>query len=939
MVDVKHNQTVEKNQLPLLNCSLIIREDYFEQIDKLFDTTKCIVIQAASGLGKTILAEQYAHRATNQKKTYFVHWFNAGSHEKLVINYLIELNRQLALFENLKSVESNQLLINKINNHIKSKADTKYLFIFDNIENTPEYLSLFVNIVRNLPDNVKIIVLTRESELEFLREFEFQSIELKLFNKSEATQLLYNLIGEKLNESNNLESIIKASCNNNNNEFVPYKFKNIISFIKYFQNEQTLEDLIERINAEGYFQLRSILLEHLKANCHCEYEIIKCLAFIEADFISLDFLLKLTNLKREEIEKAIKTLDMLSIIEFLDENRQFLSINRQTQDELLIFVEKKSNIPALKTVYEMLLNTFILNLEGQTNELSQNITRCVLHLTRFLEKFVKFGFKDVDHLKKEEILCDRVTEIFENMKCFGRALEFKMKSLDLIRKIHNESNLMIADKLHGIGVSYLNMGIYKTAIDYLKESLELKIKLLDENHASIADSLNCIGNCYSYLNNSTKCLEYLNKALEMKMKILKPLNPSFADILNDIGSACHNFGQYKKGIEYLNKCLEIKQQIYEANHTSIGETLNSIGLCYQDLGEYELAHKNYTKAIEIYSQSKQANNSNIGKVFNNLGNNYVHLGNYKKSIECYNKAIDIFNELYEPTNTRIAETLNNIGLNYYYLGEYRSSAEYLNNSLKLKLKIYSENHPSIANTLNNLGLNFFNLGEFKVSNEYFFKTLNIYFKVYDINHPRIADTLNNIAISFTNFGEYKVSIEYLNRALEIKNKIYEPDHPSIAESLNNIGLNYFHLGEFSNSINYFNRALEIFKKVYTNDHPSLAEAIGNIGFNYFGLDENEKAIEYLKKSLEIKQKVYEPYHPSIGETMYRIAIVYLTFGDHKSSYEYLKKSYEINLKVFEPNHPKIKHTKMMLENLKLYLDINQNDIQLKHNISTACAIS
>jgi molecular chaperone DnaK len=76
MVDFKANQTIERNRTPLLNRSSIKREDYFEKIDKLFDTTKCIVIQASSGLTEAeiqrMIKEAEANAVADKERKEFI---------------------------------------------------------------------------------------------------------------------------------------------------------------------------------------------------------------------------------------------------------------------------------------------------------------------------------------------------------------------------------------------------------------------------------------------------------------------------------------------------------------------------------------------------------------------------------------------------------------------------------------------------------------------------------------------------------------------------------------------------------------------------------------------------------------------------------------------------------------------------------------------------
>jgi DNA replication protein DnaC len=165
-----------------------------------------VALHGQPGVGKSTLAYAYGHKLIDLK-SFSVRWVCAGSAEKLEINYVEKLAKELykTSFNDVLS-KTKPEIINSINKKlIKAKS---LLLIFDDIKF--DDMDLFVSIYENLPLNVKCLITTNEARPELLKLFK-HSISVAPFKRGEAELMLLNTIGDRITDkTNNLELILNT---------------------------------------------------------------------------------------------------------------------------------------------------------------------------------------------------------------------------------------------------------------------------------------------------------------------------------------------------------------------------------------------------------------------------------------------------------------------------------------------------------------------------------------------------------------------------------------------------------------------------------------------------------------------------------------------------------------------------------------------------------
>ncbi len=219
-----------------------------------------------------------------------------------------------------------------------------------------------------------------------------------------------------------------------------------------------------------------------------------------------------------------------------------------------------------------------------------------------LEKIVKNGNGSTI---KAGLCYGKIGVVFWSTGNNSQAIEYHLKSLSILRKLLDESAIIIADTYYNLGLSYTRDDPEKALSYYYKALTIYKEK---EGEASVADKL-----ANGYINISiiqrqmreyTQSLQYLKKALTIKEA---PTAKAF--IFSVMGQVHEDMGDLDSSLHYQNKALALYQKSYpDSKHPEIANTYNLLSNVYNTQGDF-------TKALGMLKEAINANTNANGEPY------------------------------------------------------------------------------------------------------------------------------------------------------------------------------------------------------------------------------------------------------------------------------------------------------------------------------------
>lgn len=273
-------------------------------------------------------------------------------------------------------------------------------------------------------------------------------------------------------------------------------------------------------------------------------------------------------------------------------------------------------------------------------------------------------------------------------------------------------------------------------LDEIKYNIQAKIYIgeiylrrneVDKAESAFLESIE-LSEKIDYIEGLLKAKILLTKVLSTKDEMVKALNES-----NQLLNIVNKYGM----VEYL------------------GTIYNQMGIIFFLKGDMESAKDFYEKSIESYQKAGITKES--AKPLNNLGNIYNdYYGDKVKSMECYNKGLEICSK----NNYLDVELvfLNNIGETYIESYNYEKAKKYIEKARNIALEI--EDKSIILLTNINLGQIYLILGEFDNAFNCYNLTKNQFERNSSLSKELICQYYDFMGNFYFKFGKWKEASKY-----------------------------------------------------------------------------------------------------------------------------------------------------------------------------------
>lgn len=268
-----------------------------ELLDERLKGKDIVLISGAGGMGKSTLAVQYGNEC-KQRGDGEVIWIKGTQIEE-------EFFRLAGALGVKTNGLSSEMIRNLVYGNLEARFEKKrILFIFDNVE-TKERIEKYLI---NLPRTGKVIITARNEDL--LEGI--QPIRIKGFKKEEGSFYLREAIKTSKEEAETIITVVGES---------PFRLSVIVAYLKTHHLISVSEFLEIYLrtkkghsqNAEIYPEVE-MLFRNLKKDSPKAWELLKYLAYMDAEGVSIGLIADITNQTIKELEESVSKIRELSLV-------------------------------------------------------------------------------------------------------------------------------------------------------------------------------------------------------------------------------------------------------------------------------------------------------------------------------------------------------------------------------------------------------------------------------------------------------------------------------------------------------------------------------------------------------------------------------------------------------------------------------------------------
>ncbi len=709
----------------LIGSGFIGRKRYLNALRRSFAKSEHVCLHGLGGMGKTTLAEAFAHNYENRNYDFII--FRKGNQitEKFILDELF------ARFENDNTANKNT--VRQIKHYLESDANPqeklqglidnylknrKAILVFDNFEDVQKSdegeqqqaigsasLAEFMTyLCQNTPPNCHLLFTTRYKIVDLAEYLTHLALDKMTYAEQYRLTNFYETLRKiPLGER---QDIIKRFDGH------PRAYEFLETLLKK-DKTLTWTKLSTQIGEVEAKVWEYLLLEKIYQRLNPEEQQLLqvCAVFISRTPIAaLEYVIEKIGLKTAKLELG----GLLGLCFYDNENQTFEvhSLTREWMVKNIISKEKLKEWAFLAGEY----------FKEQPIWSDDELAKDYFEIARAWEEFAQ--------------ACLRIQNFYQSA-CFYQKT-FELNNAVLERNISAKTN---ADALNNNGLNFLYIGNNDIALPYLMQALSIRKQINDRQGEG--KTLNNLSEIYKMRGDYNTALTYLKQALVINEQI--GYRKGEGGTLNNISQIYQIRGDYETAMFYLEKSLVIRQQVEDGKGEAI--TLNNISQIYQARGEYESAMTYMQQSLVISQQI--GDSQGVSTTLNNLGTTTLDSGDSETAMIYLEQSLAISQQIGDRKQEGV--TLNNISQIYQTKGDFETAMTYLEQSLVIRQQIGDIS--GLANTLNNMGVIYLeHKSDIEKAILFFLQSYHIFEKV---GSSKVQYPQNYLNAIFEQIGEQK----------------------------------------------------------------------------------------------------------------------------------------------------------------------------------------
>jgi tetratricopeptide (TPR) repeat protein len=572
-----------------LDVSFIGRDEFMDNLRRLLDSEgsggKVHVLQGPSGIGKTRIAAEYAHRYATQYE--FIGWIGAEQ--------TLNLGLEFASFAvELQLPERKTLDVKLMVNGVKSwlSKHSPWLLIFDDAESIRRIRSF-------LPSKCSGHVLVT-SRKDFSDAAQPVIVSPLSFEES-LNLLLYNSDVEPDDQTVALVDALKL---------LPLPLCLARSYLQ--ETRQTPSQYLAALtnlvstpsalygNDNAELSTASVLsARRLQGLSPAGADLLGLCAFFSADKIPLTLIQQaMPHLPDALAEAAASPVLFEKVVVLLER----LSLAERVSDTLSMHTNVQSAVRSQLAVHDK--RTYA--------EIAVLIMRDAI---KFEDGKSEKGFSNLDlvphalvaakHAKKTKVAYEAVTSLLNQI---GMYLEIR--------------------------------GDLKEAERANKQALRVGQLVYGANHPGLSAIYKNLGDISRKLKDPAKAKDNYDQALTIAEAAYSSENPVIATLASNIGEVLHETGRKEEAQEYFQRALTIDETAYGNDHPNLVQRLKKVASVHEELGDLVKAHASYDRLVQILESTAGTDSDEVttarailSRLVERLESVAINRARYEKSME------------------------------------------------------------------------------------------------------------------------------------------------------------------------------------------------------------------------------------------------------------------------------------------------------------------
>ena len=491
------------------------------------------------------------------------------------------------------------------------------------------------------------------------------------------------------------------------------------------------------------------------------------------DFLRLASVLAVAPIHASLISSVFSEVDGLE--EAQGRRRAVLGLD---QAENLSLVERVEDDPGARSVHTLISRTMRFH-DTQTERIDQLETETIKMLTKELSRAGDPQVHD----------------------------ELRLAVTHARELVSRSDDIQTADLIGWVARFDHVRGAYGSAENLLRRECELRRTILGADHQDTLTTMNNLAATIWAQGDLEGARKIQEDVLEITRKVLGSEHPDMLTTMNNLAEILRAQDDLEGARKIQEDVLEIRRSVLGSEHPDTLTTMNNLATTLRAQGDLEGARKIHKQVLEIRRRVLGSEHSDTLTSMNNLAATLWAQSDLEGARKIHEQVLEITRRVLGSEHPSTLTSMNNLAETLRVQGDLEGARKIHEQVLEIRRRVLGEEQPDTLTTMNNLAATLRAQGNLEGVRKTQEQVLEITRRVLGSEHPDTLTTMNNLALTLRDQGDMEGARNIQEQVLEIRRSVLGAEHPDTSITAWNLFITLHEMGDTDEAMNILEKHL------------------------------------------------------------------------------------------------------------------------------------
>ncbi len=371
-------------------------------------------------------------------------------------------------------------------------------------------------------------------------------------------------------------------------------------------------------------------------------------------------------------------------------------------------------------------------------------------------------------------------------------------------------------------------GIYVGAEHQWRQVLELERRLLGPEHPRTLTSMNNMSETLRKQGNLVGARALQEQVLEIRRRLLGHEHAHTVDSIASLGETLREQGELNDARKLHERALEIRRRRSGPEHRDTLSSMNNLAETLRAQGDLVGARSLQEQVLEARRRLLGPEHPETVTSLANLAATLWGQGNLEVARQYEEQVLDIRRRLLGPEHPETLTSMNNLAETVRAQGDLQGARALHEQVLETSRRLLGPEHPTTLASMNNLAETLRSQEEFERARKLQEQVLEACRRLLGPEHPTTLASMRNLAGTLLAQGDLVGARELEEQALETSRRLLGHEHPDTLRSMTNLAGTLWAQGDLVGARTLEEQVLETSRRLLGPEHPDTLRSMTNL---------------------------------------------------------------------------------------------------------------